>query len=510
MTDREVLDRLHTALDHAAPDDLDGVLSRCQVQKGATMNHQANTSKRRRRAAPWIAAACLALILAGGFGLHFQQAGAVASVVSLDVNPSIEMKLNQKGRVVSVTALNKDAAAVLEGMDLRNTDVNVAVNALVGSLLKHGYVDELANSILVTVEDDDTARGAQLQQTLSQEIDEILSAASVHAAVLSQTVAADSTLQAKADQYGISLGKAVLIQALVEQSDHLKFEDLTGLTVNELNLLASSPKTTLDAVTSTGSASAGAYIGAQSAQEIALRHAGVTASGVRELEVEFDYEDGRMVYEVEFKSGGTEYEYDIDASTGGVVKYQTDRDDDYRPASNASGTGSGTVSGKTAIGASAAKSAALKHAGLTESAVTGMKVQEDWDDGTLEYEVEFRVGSVEYDYEIDGYSGKVLKAEQELDDDHDKGHDEGHGEDHDEGHGHIPSASVGGAAAKEAALKHAGFTAAQVWDLSVDYEDDDGQTPHYEVDFKCNGMEYEYQIDAASGAVLSHHSERDD
>lgn len=502
MTDREVLDRLHTALDHAAPDDLDGVLSRCQVQKGTTMNSQESNFKRKHRTAPWIAAACLALILAGGFGLHFHQAGSVASVISLDVNPSIEMKLNQKARVVSVTALNQDAAAVLEGMDLKDTDVNVAVNAIVGSLLKHGYVDELANSILVTVEDDDAARGIQLQQTLSQEIDEILSAASVHAAVLSQTVSADGTLQAKADQYGISLGKAVLIQTLVEQSDHLKFEDLTGLTVNELNLLASNPKTTLNTVVSTGSASAGAYIGAQSAQDIALRHAGVTASSVRELEVEFDYEHGRMVYEVEFKSGGTEYEYDLDASTGDIIKYKTDLDHDYRPASNSSGsqTGGDAASG-TAIGAAAAKSAALKHAGLTESAVTGMRVREDWDHGTLEYEVEFRVGSMEYEYEIDGHSGKILKAEQDLEDGHDS-----HGKDHTQ----AAPANVGGGAAKEAALRHAGFTAAQVWDLSVDYEEDDGQTPHYEVDFKCGGMEYEYQIDAASGAVLSHHMEADD
>ena len=38
-------------------------------------------------------------------------------------------------------------------------------------------------------------------------------------------------------------------------------------------------------------------------------------------EVDFDYEDGRMVYELEFYASGAEYEYDIDASTGAVVKF---------------------------------------------------------------------------------------------------------------------------------------------------------------------------------------------
>lgn len=462
--------------------------------------------KRKRRYAPWLAAACLVLVLAGAFGLYSRQnTASVASIVSLDVNPSIEMKLNKDARVVSVTALNQDAVAILDDMDLKGADVNVAVNALVGSLLKHGYVDELANSILVTVEDSDSARGAALQQTLSQEINDILSAASVNAAVLSQTVSADSTLQAKADQYGISLGKATLIQSLVDQSTHLTFEELVGLTVNELNLLASNPTTTLTSVSSTGSASDGAYIGTEAAQAAAYAHAGVTAASVRELETEFDYEDGRMVYEVEFKSGATEYEYDIDATNGTVVKYKTERDDDYRPATSgttsgtSSGTSSGTTSGstsKTPIGAASAKSIALKHAGVSESSVLGMQVKEDWDDGSLEYKVEFWYNSTEYEYEINAYTGTILKYEQDRDDDH---------------HGSSSTAaspSIDADAAKSAAAKHAGVSVSDMWDLDIDYEGD-SRTPYYEVEFKCSGMEYEYKISAADGRVLSHHSERD-
>ena len=512
MTDQELLNRLSDALDHAAPDDLDAVLSRCHAQKGTTMNREsmdmipAPAPKRKRRYAPWLAAACLVLVLAGAFGLYSRQnTASVASIVSLDVNPSIEMKLNKDARVVSVTALNQDAVAILDGMDLKGADVNVAVNALVGSLLKHGYVDELANSILVTVEDSDSARGAALQQTLSQEINDILSAASINAAVLSQTVSADSTLQAKADQYGISLGKATLIQSLVDQSTHLTFEELVGLTVNELNLLASNPTTTLTSVSSTGSASDGAYIGTEAAQAAAYAHAGVTAASVRELETEFDYEDGRMVYEVEFKSGATEYEYDIDATNGTVVKYKTERDDDYRPATSgttsgtSSGTSSGTTSGstsKTPIGAASAKSIALKHAGVSESSVLGMQVKEDWDDGSLEYKVEFWYNSTEYEYEINAYTGTILKYEQDRDDDH---------------HGSSSTAaspSIDADAAKSAAAKHAGVSVSDMWDLDIDYEGD-SRTPYYEVEFKCSGMEYEYKISAADGSVLSHHSERD-
>ena len=68
-------------------------------------------------------------------------------------------------------------------------------------------------------------------------------------------------------------------------------------------------------------------IGTQAAKSAALRHAGLSESQVRELQVEWDNENGRAVYEVEFKSGGMEYEYVIDAATGAVLDHETERDD---------------------------------------------------------------------------------------------------------------------------------------------------------------------------------------
>lgn len=68
------------------------------------------------------------------------------------------------------------------------------------------------------------------------------------------------------------------------------------------------------------------------------------------------------------------------------------------------------------IGQETAKNTALAHAGLTESQVTGMKVERDWEDGRPEYEVEFKSGGMEYEYTIDGITGAVLSCEKEIDD----------------------------------------------------------------------------------------------
>ena len=58
----------------------------------------------------------------------------------------------------------------------------------------------------------------------------------------------------------------------------------------------------------------------------ALRHAGVAANQARVAKCELDYEHGKQVYEIKFYCNGMEYEYDIDADNGAVLKAERDWD----------------------------------------------------------------------------------------------------------------------------------------------------------------------------------------
>ena len=59
----------------------------------------------------------------------------------------------------------------------------------------------------------------------------------------------------------------------------------------------------------------------------ALEHAKLRKDQVDFVKkVELDYEHGRKVYEVKFYQGGFEYEFDIDAETGSVLKFEKDWD----------------------------------------------------------------------------------------------------------------------------------------------------------------------------------------
>ena len=68
-------------------------------------------------------------------------------------------------------------------------------------------------------------------------------------------------------------------------------------------------------------------ITAEEAKQIALRHAGLTEEQVGFVKTELDFDHGVEVYEVEFKVDRTEYEYEINAETGEVIKAERDHDD---------------------------------------------------------------------------------------------------------------------------------------------------------------------------------------
>lgn len=455
MTDQELEQMLRTALEHAAPDDFQGVLSRISPKartEQAPIPFEAAARKKKRRWAPLAAAACLALVVAAGGGGWYLQNNTVASVVSLDVNPSVTLNVNSKEKVLSAVPVNEDGGDILAGMDLTGVQLDVAMNAIVGALLTQGYVDELANSILITVEDDDAGRGARLQQELTDQADAILANTSVNGAILSQTIQNSQQLQELSDTYGITTGKAALIQTIVDTGNSLHtFEELVGLSINDLNLLYTSlitapaePSTgdgtsggsasgsgaaaePAPAIQSSGQASDSAYIGVEAAKSAAFAHAGLDASQVTTDEVDFDYEDGRMVYELEFYADGAEYEYDIDASTGAVVKFSQEGGRTQTSSSAGSGGASGNVSsgsgsgtaqsgaGGTAadIGREAALAAALSHAGVSQDQVYDLEVKREYDDGRLEYEIEFKTGGWEYEYTINATDGTILDYERD-------------------------------------------------------------------------------------------------
>ena len=169
MKQEQVEQKVRQAVEHAAPDYSDRLREAADRLSAAPAGPRRSRRPRRLIAAVAAVAAC-AVLAVGALGIVRSQASQQeTAVVVLDVNPSILLSIDREERVLSVVAQNSDASRILDGMDLTGVQLNVAVNALIGSLLKNGYISELANSILISVEGADAQEAAQLQQRLTTE-----------------------------------------------------------------------------------------------------------------------------------------------------------------------------------------------------------------------------------------------------------------------------------------------------------------------------------------------------
>ena len=414
MTNDFMEKRLANALEKTAPDDVDGVLSRCKERKGTVIPM---TTKKTKKAWTTLTAACLALVLVGS-GLFYQQANAVASVVSLDVNPSIELKVNRNEKVLACTPLNDDARAVLSdmgnGADLKGAKLDVAVNAIVGGLVRSGYLSDLSSAIMISVEDKDQTRAEKLQRELTDTVDGVLESSAAKASVLTQTVTQDAELEQQAKANNISTGKAALVNRIVAMNGKLSFDALAALSVEELNDLAEAGAPAMP-------------IGKDAAAYAAEQYAGTTALDSVTAEVDSELDESPAHYEVELHTAWGEFEYLVDAYTGKVLSGQKDlpstvsaRNDTVKPSQPISPPAQSSQpaqpSGSADIGHAKAKSIALNHAGVSENEAYDMDIELDDEDGILVYEVEFKSGGMEYSYEINAATGAILKHETELDD----------------------------------------------------------------------------------------------
>lgn len=148
------------------------------------------------------------------------------------------------------------------------------------------------------------------------------------------------------------------------------------------------------------------------------------------------------------------------------------------------------------IGLEKAKKTALQDAKLQEKDVIFVTAKADYDDGRKEYEIEFYYNGMEYDYEIDAETGKILEFDRDFE-------------------GKLPAVvtpaggEISAAEAKNIALKHAGLKESDIRELEVEKDYDDG-IPEYEVEFESGRMEYEYEIDARTGKILKAEKDYDD
>ena len=181
------------------------------------------------------------------------------------------------------------------------------------------------------------------------------------------------------------------------------------------------------------------------------------------------------------------------------------------------GCGGGTAGGQAEyIGIDAAKAVALEAAGVAEDDAVFSTAGLDKRNGMDYYAVDFTAGGQSYEYDIDAVTGVVIDSSSGG------GTAETPAAGDDDGTASAPAAAspspsagqtTGGQAAatavteeqaRETALSHAGLTADQVTFVRSKLDRDDGRLM-YDVEFYTSDYkEYDYEIDAATGEILSY------
>ncbi len=321
MKNRDVEQMLSRAVRQTAPDVLDRVADNWPQRHALPVAEPI-----RARPAPFrrfaLAAAALAMLIAGVGHWHLNL--EPCALVDLDVNPAIEMRFNRRLRVISADPVNADGEEVLSGMQLRGTTAEVAVNALLGSMFKLGYLSGDANTVLISAEASDPALADALREKAERAAGDAFKQSAFEGAVLSQRMNGSAELSQLAADHHTSLGKAALVERLILLNPALSFDAVKDVPVTDLSLVLSSKAQRPGDVYFYGVADASKYIGAARAIEIALACHDQSIKRVNALTCEMDIDHSRIIYDVEFRFEQYDYEYGIDAITGEVLEWEVE------------------------------------------------------------------------------------------------------------------------------------------------------------------------------------------
>ena len=347
-----------------------------------------------------LVAACVALVLVVGGIFYYRGNLMVDSLVDLDVNPGIELLTNQKNRVLEAYATNGDGDKVLSGMDLHNVDLQVALNAIVGSMVQQGYMTKDTKGVLVTVQNKDQKKAETLRKLVVKEMEIALSTEDMNAAVFHQVISIqNNNASAFARKNNISLGKAVFVLNLANKARFLDAKELAKMKISEIAKLVADKNIDIRDIIE--------YDSDDSLWENIADAIEDINEGDDDYIVATTQQESTQAVQVQ----PTETQASVQTQAKSQAQTQPQTHAQTKPQTKVQTNAQPQTSGR--ISADKAKAIAFGHAGVSAGQVRELSVEYD-DDGV--YEIDFKVGNMEYDYEIGAVDASIRKADVEQDD----------------------------------------------------------------------------------------------
>lgn len=182
-----------------------------------------------------LACACFLMVIGVGW---FVQFGMIYSVVNVDVNPSLEIMVNRRDKVLSVRDNNQAAKEFLKGRNYKGWDITEMMESLVDDLALQGYLTDEKNIILLSVDSKSQNVSNGLQTALPTAVSGALADYGIMPKMFIQQLNKNKEIQKQAEQYHISQGRQQFINLILRQNSSLKEEDLVPMNLADLISLA--------------------------------------------------------------------------------------------------------------------------------------------------------------------------------------------------------------------------------------------------------------------------------
>lgn len=188
------------------------------------------TKKRRptllRRLQPVAALACMLLVFCGGYFCRMYL--EPVSVISIDINPSLELGVNTFDHVVRVEAFNEDGRELADQLQLRFLNYEEAVDRIVNSETVSALLDREEELVIAVVGEDEN-RTVKLCESL-----ETYTTSGGNGRCYSASLESVE----HAHSCGMSYGKYLAYQEALKQDETLTPEEIQDMTMKEIREIA--------------------------------------------------------------------------------------------------------------------------------------------------------------------------------------------------------------------------------------------------------------------------------
>lgn len=239
--------------------------------------------------------------------------------------------------------------------------------------------------------------------------------------------------------------------------------------------------------------------------DIALDAAGIARENASFVKTELDSDNTVPAYEIDFTADGIEYEYEIAVNDGKILEAKKEAADSIDSTKNQQSQAVESENNVSPsddkaptnpqsagyISVDAAKTAALKDAGINSSDANFVKAEFDKDDLIPSYDIEFICGGYKYDYEINAKTGTIIEKDKEVT--------------FEKKNSTVSNPNpdfISESEAKAIAFDKAGIKESDAKNVKVSFDGDD-IIPSFDVNFIFENYEYEYEINAKTGRIIA-------